>query len=442
MKIRNYFYILLLLFFLCEVSYSQVFYDSKELPETAALDSVLFKILRVELVGNNITKDYILFRELHFDAADVVSLKEIFLARKRILNLFLFNRVIFDLVGDEDALIVLITVVERWYFFPLPILYLNDRSWSKVSYGAKILYYNFTGRNILLNCTAAFGYNPEFKLCFRNPWFGGKLKLLTNLVIFNKRIISKTLKYEKTEDQRIGFDWTIGRRIGHYFYLSANIGYMELSHPDITVNSNGKDKLPGFSLSFKYDNRDLKEYPHCGKNITFWGKHVRYDDKINYFRYGMDLRTYWPVSTYSTLAIRGAVNLSYRTVPLYDRTFIGYSERIRGKFHQKYEGENIVIGGLEFRFPIKKIIYIDLSEFAPTGFESYYSNLKFGISAGIFYDYGTVWYQNQSLTTDDLLYGFGAGLHFHLPYVEIFRLEMGFNEDLNHEFIAEVGVTF
>ncbi|MDZ7319091.1 MAG: hypothetical protein ONB11_08060, partial [candidate division KSB1 bacterium] len=72
----------------------------------------------------------------------------------------------------------------------------------------------------------------------------------------------------------------------------------------------------------------------------------------------------------------------------------------------------------------------------------YSSNLKFGISAGIFFDNGIVWYQQQTPSIRQVKSGFGAGLHFHLPYVEVFRVECGFNKQLKAQAIADIEVAF
>lgn len=432
------FYIILLI---ANCVFGQVYYNSIELPEKTASDSMSGEISRIELIGNEKTKDYVILRELHFGEGDSPELKEIFLAQKRVLNTFLFNRVIFDVVGDiNTGYILMITVTERWYVFPLPILYLNDRSWSKVSYGAKLLYYNFLGRNILLNWTAAFGYDPQFKFAYRDLWFGGDLKLLTNFQVYKSSVKSKTMLFERAEDERVGFDWLIGKRFGYYFYVLFQFGYLELRHPQITLSDDHKDFLPNFAVSLQYDNRDLKEYPHQGINASLWWRRVKYKSPINYTRYGADVRAYVPLSAYTTLALRGSAFMSDGLIPLYDRTFLGYTERIRGRFHQKYEGENLIVGGIEYRFPLLKIRYFDMEEMALPGFEEYYRNLKFGISAGLFYDYGAIWYQDETLSKKHYLYGFGGGLHFHLPYIEIFRLEIGFDKEFNHEYIAEIGI--
>ena len=137
MILKKLFFLWIVLFFFFDLAYCQVYLNSEELKEDDVPDSLTFQIIRIETIGNVKTKQYILLRELFFNAGDVVQIKDFFLAQKRILSLFLFNRVIFDLVGNEEALILIITVSERWYIFPLPVIYLNERSWEKISYGVK-----------------------------------------------------------------------------------------------------------------------------------------------------------------------------------------------------------------------------------------------------------------------------------------------------------------
>ena len=77
-----------------------------------------------------------------------------------------------------------------------------------------------------------------------------------------------------------------------------------------------------------------------------------------------------------------------------------------------------------------------------SGLENYTSQLKFGISAGIFYDTGTVWFQNQKLAVDGFYSGFGFGIHFHLPYVDVLRVECGFNHQKDVQIIVDLGMAF
>ncbi len=424
-------------------NFGQIYVNAVEVDESIASDTTTFSFSRIDIIGNEVTKDDVILRELHFKKFTPVTFAEITAGRKRIQSLALFTRVKFDIIGESEHAILLITVFERWFVFPIPVLYLNERSWDKITYGGKLLWYNFLGRNILLNFTAAFGYNPQFKLSYRNPWFLGKLKLFTNFSIYSGKVRSQSPDLRDYEDKRKGVDWLIGKRFGHFTFLGLTLGYTEISAPPdigLTLSPSGTDYLPSIRLDLQYDDRDLKEYPHKGWKTLFWGKRVGNDEWIDYYRYGADIRRYQPLSRNVTLALRAATDLSSGDIPSYSRVFFGYGERIRGKFYDVFEGENLVFGGAELRFPLMKIRYID-TEPVP-GFEDYSSNLKFGISGVIFFDSGAVWYQDENLTGDKLNSGFGLGLHFHMPYIDIFRVECAFDTKWKPQAIAEVVMAF
>lgn len=421
----------------------QIYLNSEEVNEPDFSDTTKFQFTRIEIIGNNKTRPEVILRELRFTENQIASFEEIIAAYKRVQSLLLFNRVKFDIVGDREYSILLVTVYEKWYIFPIPLIYRNERSWRKISYGGKLLYYNFLGRNILLNFTAAFGYNPIFKFSYYNPWFLGKLKLFTNISAYYGKVRSRSPELDDYEDTRKGFEWLIGKRFGHFTFTGISLGYTELTAPHdigLTLSSNGKDYLPSAMLIFQYDDRDLKEYPHKGWFLTFWGKRVGNNHVINYYRYGTDIRSYVPLSPKLTFALRTAFDISSGKIPSYDRVYFGYLERLRGHYYEIFEGENLALGSAEIRFPLMKIRYINI-ETLPE-FEEYSNNLKFGISAGIFFDSGVIWNQNESFRNQQVKTGFGAGIHFHIPYVDVFRLECGFNNRWRAEAIAEVEVAF
>lgn len=437
--------IIIVLIVTCYASlgFSQIYFNAEEADESAFNDSIKFQIAKIEIIGNDKTKPDVILRELFFAESERASLFEIAAAFKRVQSLMLFNRVKFDLVGDSEYSSLLITVYEKWYIFPIPVLYRNERDWEKISYGGKLLYYNFLGRNILLNFSAAFGYNPLFKFSYYNPWFLGDLKLFTNFSIYHGKVQSLSPDLDEYEDTRSGFDWLIGKRFGHYFYTGLTIGYAEIKAPPdigLTLSPNGKDRFPTLLATLQYDNRDLKEYPHQGWFLTLWGKRVGNGGPIRYYRYGSDIRRYVPLTQKLTLAVRTAVDLSSGEIPSYDRVYFGYWERLRGHYYDIYEGENLAYGGAEIRFPVLKIRYIDVETLPEL--EQYSTNLKFGMSAGIFIETGKVWNQSDAFTTKHLKPGFGAGIHFHLPYVEVFRVECGFDFDWKPSLIAEMDVAF
>ena len=442
MLVRKIYLAFYLLSVLSAIGRGQVYYNEEIVVESKNAEATRLFLDQIEIIGNAKTKAEIIVRELLFAEKDSVSLAQMMAAQKRVQSLRLFTQVRFDIIGEKHFAVLIISVYEQWYIFPIPIFYRNERNWKKLSYGGSLLYYNFLGRNILLNFTAAFGYNPEYKMAYFNPWFFGKYKLFTNFKIFKSKVGSLSLAFTGLEDQRTGMDWLIGKRFGHFTYVGLTLNYMEIkaSRAGLVLSPSGIDKLPSLSLLLQFDNADLKDYPHRGWNLSFLGKRAGNNLWLHYYLYGYDFRRYQPLTTQTTLAVRCAGFFSSGKIPVYDRFYFGYEERIRGHFYDIVEGENLLFNGVEFRFPLLKIRYLDLP--ALPGLESYSHHLKFGLSVGIFVETGAAWFQNHQLTAQDFITGFGAGLHFHVPYFEVLRFDCGSNGQGEIQAIVELGIPF
>jgi outer membrane protein assembly factor BamA len=153
----------------------------------------------------------------------------------------------------------------------------------------------------------------------------------------------------------------------------------------------------------------------------------------DYLFYGFDTRAYVPLGR-TTLAFRLASDVSHGKIPLYDRLYIGYNERVRGHFFEAFEGENRALASAAFRIPLIPVRYVDLGD------QPQMMNLKFGLSLGFFIDTGTVWFQSEDIKDLKFQTGYGLGLHMHLPYIHVLRFEMAFNERGRKQFILDMGV--
>lgn len=404
------------------------------------------RLIAVVIQGNETTKEEIILREMKLQPGDELTDEAIEADRLRIQNLGIFNRVEIDEIPTNRGVILLVSVSEMWYIFPYPILFRNERDWGKISVGAGLLHNNFRGRREIIDFSFWLGYNPSVRLTYTNPWILGKLKFYTSISVFAQKVrnLSFTVIDSTVNENQLGFNWRIGKRFGHFTYLDINVGYKQLSlSPNIpgrTLSASGKDRLPNFGFSFTHDSRDLWEYAHRGNYVQLWVQKTGWFGSVaDYVRYGADVRKYLPVGP-ATLALRGTTNLSEGTLPIYDQVHFGFLNRIRGHFKDRAAGENLLMGSAEFRFPIRKITYHNWGPFQSMG--RYGSNLRFGVSAGLFVDTGALWNQNQDLSFDKFISGWGGGLHFFLPYQILLRTEYGFNEDWDGQFIIDLFAWF
>jgi hypothetical protein len=91
---------------------------------------------RIFIVGNRVTKDQIILRELTLKPGDIVYSTEfpiiLDLDRKKLINTRLFNTVEIRLLEyAHDRVDILVDVNERWYTFPSPIFELSDRNFNE-----------------------------------------------------------------------------------------------------------------------------------------------------------------------------------------------------------------------------------------------------------------------------------------------------------------------
>jgi len=181
----------------------------------------------VILLGNDKTKDKVIFRELSMlpgDSITVTEIDDLFLRnRLQILGTGLFNNVVLNLKNYNPAKAqtdIEIRVEENWYLFPVPIFELADRNFSvwwqeqgrrldRANYGFRIGHYNFTGNRDPLKLKIHFGYTRKYELEYAYPYLAWDNKLGIAGSIFyseNREIAYKTegnkTLFQKLPDER------------------------------------------------------------------------------------------------------------------------------------------------------------------------------------------------------------------------------------------------
>ena len=400
------------------------------------------RVTDIVVIGNNDTKENVIIRELLFNEGDTLTWFLLDRSRQRVLNLHLFNQVEMQIYPKEnDELLLIIDVTERLYFYPVPILTMRERDWSKWSYGLSLVHSNFRGQNERLWGGIWFGFRPGFGFSYSDPWMSDSLHLTSGLKFSKTTFNHRTLEFEERHyltEASLGKWWDIYFRTT----LSLNMDHINVDEyaKQYMLSGESTEILWGLLLILKYDTRDLYSYPTRGimSQLAIYRNGI-FQEYNRYSRYVLVLRGYKKL---------GPVIASFRAyqsyldgeVPVYRLNYIGFGERIRGHFYTVKEGRNINLGSIELRFPLIPVRYFSLK--APPVPDVYLRNLKIGLSAGLFADAGIIWSEPSEYNIQNVMSGFGAGIHIHLPYIEIFRIDYAFDMNLRGQIIVEVGVAF
>jgi outer membrane protein assembly factor BamA len=412
-----------------------------------AQESVTFPVWveRVLIFGNDKTKQEVILREIHYQFPAKLDIDDLQQIQNRLMNLFLFNRVELGLIGKGESKILVIQVSESWYIYPLPILFINDRDWNKLSYGFSLSHSNFRGMHELVAASGWLGYNPSFFMKYYNPWLGKKTRLTFGTTFFLKRTSNRFFDFD---EKRFGGSLIFGKRFNLHTSIELSGMFQSVKLPDefraFSFSGTGKDYVPQVGIEFKNDYRDLFEYPRKGYFQEWRVQRTGFTtSQPRFWRFTFDNRGYLPITSKFSITARQKLifnSVPEKAMPIYDRIFIGYGDRIRGFFDRVFTGRHIMLNQVEARYHIIPINYFTWEK-APF-LKSFFQQLKYGLSLGVFVDSGQSWNNSTQLSIDNQYTGYGVGIHFHLPYVNVLRIEYAFNSNGNTEWIIDSGVSF
>jgi outer membrane protein assembly factor BamA len=409
------------------------------------------KIDTIKIIGNNITKDFIILRELTIKQGDTLNNKLAAYNKDRIYSLNIFNQVKIYPVSYNKKIIATIEVDESWYVWPIPFAELKNGDWKKISYGIDLAIKNFRGRNETVRIKAGLGYDPSLSLEYSVPVLNYNENVYLDALLSYNYVQNKSLlaqqEYGAVFDQKmINAQLTLGKRIAlfHNVTVTAGYNYIEtpLYFPMINASDQRIDRLMFLGASYVFDTRDLAQFPQNGifGSATVLAKGLGIKD-INYQIYTFDFREYRPLFWDIISKWRFTSRLSAgKTIPYYDYSILGYQERIRGYSHEVMEGNNYYLTSLEFYHPVVKDMDINLAfiPIVPKQFLSY----RVALYTEIFGDAGAVTHRGGSLSLNDFDSGFGFGFTLLLLPYNILRIELALNDHLNSELVLDLGISF
>lgn len=456
----------------------------QQVPVRDTLELRTLRVNRIIILGNKITRNRIILRELSLAPGDTISSArlddQLVRDRAKIYNLRLFNTVIVRWLEYDpltNSIDIIVEVTERWYTFPAPIFELSDRNftdwwrnynhdWRRVNYGLRLYQTNFRGANEKVRLTAQFGYKRKFLLTYSIPNIGKSQK---HGLIFDMGYDEPWNLAYKTEDhvpvfieakspQKREFNGSITYNYRRSFYEihSFQVEYtrsritdtIPMLNENYYKNGGQSQQLASIAYSFNSEHRDVIAYPMKGYNFGFFvaktglgfGMDINLVEANATFAKHVDLGKGFNFANFSSLYVSTPQNQPYAIY-----SALGYRRQfIRGYEAYLIEGPQFILNKTTFKKKIFshawKIDDIPLEQF---------NYIPIALYLKAYFDWGYVnnytRYDELNINTrltNQLLMGAGMGLDLVTLYDNVFRFEYTITKDGKHGFFFNIKKEF
>lgn len=376
---------------------------------------------RIDIIGNERTRDQVIRRELRLDEGELYSATRLQRSRQRLINLQYFEEVKIDTRrrGEEDLMDLQVEVTERSTGqFTAGV---GFSSIENVVFTASVSQSNLFGRGQSISAGVRIGsLSQDFVLDFQEPYLFGR-PINAGVSLFRR-----SFDFNTFDSRRTGTSLTLGRALGEYARLSATYTYEILEIDDLEADASellrqqeGTSQTSSITPRIVWDSRDNQFDPSQGSVQSFEVTGAGLGGTNRFYRVIGSSTWYFPLPEGLTGFVRGRFGLGAgyggKALPASERFFLGGATTIRG---------------FEFRDIGPKDARGD-----PLGGTSFLQfNLEVGRSFGrilrlvAFFDAGNVYTQGNQFDFGDLRRSAGVGFRLITPVGPI-RLDYGFKLD-------------
>jgi outer membrane protein assembly factor BamA len=461
---RKYFFCIIAAAFYCNALVAQVPVVEKPADTTVKpSNDFLYVVGDIVITGNKKTKSFIILREIPFKTGEEYILanlvKKFEDARRQLMNTTLFHNVIVAAKSFEGNKIhITVDLKERWYLFPVPYLKPVDRnlnqwiveqkaSLSRVNYGAKLLYYNATGRNDKLKVLLANGYTKQISFSYDRLYIDKKLKWGMNTsFIYGK---NREVNYNTVNDKQVflkdndnylrsftraNLELTYRRAIKTRHSFGIGYAVEKVKDTIIQLNpsyfnaSDNRISFPELTYNVSYFDLDYIPYPTKGYAVLFSTSKKGVDKVTNQWEVSVKSSASWHLwpKTFLNLNLFGSIKAPFKQ-PYYNQRFLGYGD----VFMQGYE--YFVVDGVAGGY-LKTTLTRELLNFniriPPVKKGKDAQRIPVRIFGKIYGNTGYVHnpQPGDNLLSNKMLYSGGVGIDILTFYDVTFKLEWTFNQ--------------
>ncbi len=464
-----------------QFSYAQKVDRELSNPQRQETPSDSLTIANIRLECHKKTQDYVILRELKFKKGEKIATADLekILSREnsKIFNTDLFvTSEIFPAVVGKDSIDLVISVLEKWYFYPIPIFELGDRNFnewwnqhnrdlSRLNYGLRFRQQNFRGRNEDLRFIVQFGFTQQFGVEYKIPYIDrNRTTGLSVRMTYsdNNNVAFKTqnnrLEFlKKNQPLRRSFNANISLSKRSHFY---NQNHFALEYQRTTIDDSIAELNPnylgnyasvlqyiGLQYTFERDLRNAAGYPLTGllmrvsasqKGLGIFGNLNKFELKGVYAHFLRIPKTRF----YASSSFRFQMSFP-ENVPYVEMRGFGYGEYfIRGYELAVIDAQRFALWKNTLKFELFNSV-LNLKKIIPL---EQFSTVPLAVYLKIYADYG---YTHNSLAeasgntyANNFIRGHGFGLDIVTYYNMAWRFEYSFNRQEQHGLVFGMKADF
>ena len=387
----------------------------------------------IELVGNKVTNDNVILREITIDQSSAVNKKNVDESLKNVISTNLFRQLSFDYDFSKNL------------YTPYLKINMVEKNTKALRFSLKadnvrnlqLLFdlrdENIFGTAIETGILAAGGLrNRIYQFDIKSNQFFS-LPLTFNYNLFYKftdiyryvQVIDTNtnefdvIKIGEYRDEKYGMSFLLGAQVKRFGTIYGQIFFENLGILNKYDSQNLTEDLRVIKLKFGavFDTEDRVPFPTKGTLINFYYETANntIQSQTSFTKLYFSYDQYFTLAKSQILRPRFIFGFGDKTTPLSEQFYLGGQNSFFGMVEDEIVGRQILEASFEYRYLFPYKIF----------FDTYFS---------VRYDLGNVWQVSEDIRFRDLRHGLGLSLEFDTPIGEA-------SFSVGRSFIVKKGLT-